>query len=131
MQEKWKGIGHVPRDRADAIWDRFRHACDRVFEHARHERERKQEEWRDKMREALDRKRQQAARLRESIEHDEGNISRWQDTIYNLRPGGRADEIRDDLESRISDVEDRIRSKRHRLDELEDTISDIESRLYR
>jgi chromosome segregation ATPase len=81
--------------------------------------------------ERRDRKRQQAERLRESIEHDEGNVSRWQDTIYNLRPGGRADEIRDDLESRISDVEDKIRSKRRRLDELEDSISDIEARLYR
>lgn len=131
LQEKWKGIGHVPRDQADALWDRFRHACDRVFEHARHERERKQEEWREKLHEALERKRQQANRLRESIEHDEGNVSRWQDTIYNLRPGGRADDIRDDLESRISDVEDKIRSKRHRLDELEDSISDIEAKLYR
>jgi hypothetical protein len=131
LQAKWKEIGHVPRDQADTLWDRFRHACDRVFEHARHERERKQEEWRNKMQDALDRKRQQAGRLRESIEHDEGNISRWQDTIYNLRPGGHADDIRYDLESRISDVEDRIRSKRHRLDELEDSISDIEARLHR
>jgi chromosome segregation ATPase len=102
-----------------------------VFEHARHERERNQGEWRNKMREALERKREQAEKLRGSIEHDEGNVSRWQDTIYNLRPGGRADEIRDDLESRISDVEDRIRSKRRRVEELEESIRDIEARLYR
>ena len=59
------------------------------------------------------------------------NLHRPDDTLYNLRPGGRADEIRDDLESRISDVEDKIWSKRHRLDELEDSISDIETRLSR
>lgn len=131
LQEKWKTVGHVPREQADSLWGRFRHACDRVFEHARHERERKQEEWHGKMREALERKREQAEKLRGSIEHDEGNVSRWQDTIYNLRPGGRADEIRDDLESRISDVEDRIRSKRRRVEELEESIRDIEARLYR
>jgi len=130
LQEKWKTVGHVPRDQADALWERFRHACDRVFEHARHERERKQDEWRSKMQDALSRKREQADKLRGSVEHDEGNISRWQDTIDNLRPGGRADEIRDDLESRISDVEDRIRSKRQRVEELEDSIRDIEARLY-
>jgi chromosome segregation ATPase len=100
-----------------------------VFEHARREYEHKQENWRDKMREALARKREQAHRLRESIEHDEGNIERWQNVIDSLRPGGRADEIQADLETRISDVDDRIRSKRVRVEELEESISDIESKL--
>jgi hypothetical protein len=61
------------------------------------------------MRDTLRAKRK-ASRLRESIEHDEANISRWHDTSYNLRPGGLADEIRDSLEDQISDVEDGTRS---------------------
>lgn len=137
LQEKWKTIGHVPRDYSDDLWNRFRRACDRVFENARREYERKQEEyerkqseWRSKMREALERKRERVSRLKESIRHDESNISRWRDTIYNLKPGGRADEIESNLESRINDVEDRIRDKERTVDELEDSIRDIESKLY-
>jgi len=91
--------------------------------------ERKQQEWREKMHDTLRAKREQASRLRESIDHDEGNISRWRDTIYNLRPGGRADEIRYSLESKISDVEDRISSKQQKLREVEDDIDDIETKL--
>jgi len=30
-QAKWKLIGHVPRDQVEAIWSRFRTACDRVY----------------------------------------------------------------------------------------------------
>lgn len=31
LQEKWKSIGHVPREKSDEIWERFRNACDRFF----------------------------------------------------------------------------------------------------
>jgi hypothetical protein len=32
LQEEWKGIGHVPKEQSDAIWQRFRGACDKFFE---------------------------------------------------------------------------------------------------
>lgn len=31
LQEDWKAIGHVPREQADAIWARWRTACDRIY----------------------------------------------------------------------------------------------------
>lgn len=31
LQLAWKGVGHVPKDQADAIWDKWRTACDRVY----------------------------------------------------------------------------------------------------
>ncbi|MBK3519335.1 DUF349 domain-containing protein [Carboxylicivirga marina] len=33
IQKKWKEIGPVPRKQSDAIWKRFRTACDAFFEH--------------------------------------------------------------------------------------------------
>lgn len=131
LQSRWKTIGPAPKDVDDRLWNRFRHACDEVFAAAHRDWERKQQEWQDKLHDTLRAKREQTSRLRESIDHDEGNISRWRDTIYSLRPGGRADEIRDSLESKISDVEDRIRSKQQKLREIEDDIDDIEAKLRR
>jgi len=32
LQKKWKEIGPVPRKQADAVWKRFRAACDRFFQ---------------------------------------------------------------------------------------------------
>jgi hypothetical protein len=32
IQEEFRGIGHVPKEEADTVWNRFRAACDRFFE---------------------------------------------------------------------------------------------------
>ncbi len=32
LQEEWKGVGQVPKEQADAIWKRFREACDKFFD---------------------------------------------------------------------------------------------------
>lgn len=32
LQEEWKGIGHAPKAEGDAVWKRFRAACDQFFE---------------------------------------------------------------------------------------------------
>ncbi len=129
LQSEWKTIGHVPRSESDTIWNQFREACDTIYENANAAHEQQQEEWRSRQREARDRKSEQLERLEESIAHDEENISRWESTIDNLNPGGRADEIRDSLESKISDVRDKIRSKEDKCSELRSAIRDIESRL--
>jgi hypothetical protein len=136
LQSEWKTIGSAPKEVDDRLWQRFRHACDAVFAAATQERERKHEEWerkqrewRDKLHDTVRAKREQATRLRESINHDEGNLARWRDTINDIRPGRRADEIRDSLETKISDVEDRMQSKEQKLRELEDAINDIEAKL--
>jgi hypothetical protein len=31
LQAEWKNVGHVPKDKSDAIWKRFRTACDKIF----------------------------------------------------------------------------------------------------
>lgn len=31
LQDSWKNIGHVPRERMDELWSRWRAACDRVY----------------------------------------------------------------------------------------------------
>jgi HPt (histidine-containing phosphotransfer) domain-containing protein len=138
LQSEWKTIGPAPKGTDDRLWNRFRQCCDEVFAAAHRDWERrhseyeaKNQEWREKMHDTLRAKREQASRLRESIQHDEANVSRWRDAIYNLRPGGRADEIRDSLEGKISDVEDRISSKKQKLRELENDIDEIEAKLRR
>lgn len=129
LQARWKGIGHVPRDSADALWSRFRAAGDTVFANRNRAREEKQRAWRSKMAEALSRKVEQRDRLIESIAHDEHLISQWKTKISNLRPGGRADEIQDALESKIDSVRSKIQSKLQRVEDLSDSIRDIRSKL--
>jgi DNA polymerase III psi subunit len=38
LQARWKEIGPIPRSKGDALWKRFRSACDRFFNHLDEER---------------------------------------------------------------------------------------------
>lgn len=138
LQADWKAIGPVPREQADALWERFRAARDSVFAQAAQEREERQRAWEQRqaawqanMADALARKEDQLARLYDSIAHDEDNVTRWQDTIYNLRPGPRADEIQYGLQGKIYDVQTRIAAKQERARELGSAISDMRYKLSR
>lgn len=129
LQAQWKETGPVPREQSEAIWARFRGACDRIFENAHGERDRQQNEWHLRMREALIRKREQLNSLRESITHDEANIERWRASLSSLQPGGKSEEIGKSLEDKIIDVMDRIRDKQARAEDLRSSITDIEAKL--
>jgi len=121
-QEKWKSVGQVPRDRNDELWERFKDACNRVFENARCQRTARLEE-------ILEHKKEQIADMEESIEHDEENIRHWEEVIENLHPGDTADEIEESMREKISSVEEKIDSKKERIAGLESDIEDIQSKL--
>jgi hypothetical protein len=121
LQAEWKTIGPVRRDRGDALWARFRGACDRVFENAVNERARRQVAWSLKMREALERKEEQLARLEEAISHDEATVQRWQASLAT-RPD-------DGVAAKIADTTARIAEKRARAADLKASIDDIRAKM--
>jgi len=123
IQAEWKGIGSVPREKNDELWRRFREACDNVFKNAKIA-------LRNRLGEVLEYKEQKVEKLRESIEHDEGNIAHWESVIDNLRPGTHADEIERSMREKISSVEQKIESKREKIRELESNIEDIRSKIH-
>lgn len=129
LQAEWKATGPVPRAQSDALWGRFRAACDKIFGGATVERDRMQTEWQIRMKEALNRKREQITAIKESIAHDEANLERWRVTLSTLTPGGKSAEIEASLDAKILDVADRIRDKRQRIEELRESINDMEAKL--
>jgi len=132
LQAEWKTIGGVPRAKGEELWTRFRAACDHFFarrsEHLE-ERERQRGEWKERLADAAQRKREQKQRLADSMVADEGHIERWRESIANIRPGGRADEIRTGLEEKIASVEERLAEKRARMAEMDQAILEIEAKL--
>jgi polyhydroxyalkanoate synthesis regulator phasin/DNA polymerase III psi subunit len=129
LRHRWKGIGHVPRDEADGIWNEFNAACDDVFSALTRERERRQEQFRDKIESIIAKKRELLHAQEEQIETLQQHIARWEGTIDNLRDGRGADEIRDSMQSKISSAEEKIESKRRFMSELEDQIDDLRAKL--
>lgn len=136
LQAEWKTVGPVPRAKADSLWERFRKANDTFFsrrasyfEQRDQDRSQNRGEWQERLREALDRKRDQADRLRESIRYDEETADRWRTRLADVRPGAREQEIRQDVESRLADMEVKLETKRGRLSGIEEDIRAIEAKL--
>ena len=129
LQAQWKAIGHASREQADELWNRFRTACDRIFETATSERDRQQTEWHGRMKDAMTRKREQLTSTRASIEADEANLERWRATLSEGRPTGKPAETEASLDAKILDVINRIRAKNERVEELRATIADMDAKL--
>ena len=127
LQASWKTVGFIPREKSDELWQRFKRACDAVFSHVDTDRQDREKSREQGLQDAVSRKREQYQRLNESIAHDQANINRWRDTISSLGGGGRADQIRDELENRVIEVLDRVRTKQQRAEELYADLQNMES----
>jgi len=127
LQASWKTVGFIPREKSDELWQRFKRACDAVFSHVDTDRQDRDKSREQGLHDAVSRKREQYQRLNESIAHDQANINRWRDTISSLGGGGRADQIRDELENRVIEVLDRVRTKQQRAEELHADLQNMES----
>jgi hypothetical protein len=128
LQAAWKQVGFIPREQSDALWNRFKTACDAVFSHVDLDREERQQTREQGHKDAASRKREQYQRLNESIAHDQANINRWRETISSLTGGGRADQIRTELEDRVIEVMMRVRDKQARAEELNADLQQMEQR---
>ncbi|HEX6864547.1 MAG TPA: hypothetical protein VF414_17085, partial [Thermoanaerobaculia bacterium] len=65
----------------------------------------------------------------ESIRYDEDTAERWRTRLTDIRPGAREQEIRQDIETRLADMEIKLGTKRGRLQELEEDIRSIEAKM--
>lgn len=107
LQASWKNIGHVPREQVEAMWTRFRTACDRVYatckehldaqEAERQENLRKKQALLDEAEELL--KHENARWFKDDLM---GLQRQWRDIGYVPR------EAMDALGARYKDVFDRV-----------------------
>lgn len=121
LQAEWKQAGRVPRGVSEELWQRFRAACDKLFERAGEERSRRRTDWKKTQDDGFSRRREQAESLRESIVRDVDHVERWRRAITGLG-GDSAGLLRRGLEEKILGVEERLAEKRQRLQELEERM---------
>jgi Domain of Unknown Function (DUF349) len=133
LQAEWRTTGPAPSHKAEGVWRRFRGAIDVFFERqSAYFAQRGSQDAakrQDQMLDALERKREQANRVRESIERDEATLGRWRAQLAEVEPGEGGDEARAGLDGKIADVEGKLPAKRQRLAELETTIQEIAAKL--
>lgn len=121
IQQEWKKIGPVPRERSDKQWNQFRAACDSIFRIASAEGKRRIEDARDRA-EANIRK------LSDEIGEHEGKIAHWEGVIDNLRDGANADKIRESMQEKIATAKERIEIKLGWIEEQHARMTELAQR---
>lgn len=107
IQASWKNLGHVPREQVEAVWTRFRTACDRVYATCKEHLDAQEAERQDNL------KKKQALldEAEELLKHENarwfkddlmGLQRQWRDIGYVPR------EAMDTLGARYKDVFDRV-----------------------
>lgn len=136
IQIEWNKLGLVPRQYTDLIWQRFREACDQIFNSLREERSKKKEEFKfrteerkKRLSEVLLRYKEKEKNLVASIDRDNENIERWQEMISRVKTSDSSTDFKKNLDEKIKDVQDKIDTKKSRLKEIAAEIQDLESKI--
>jgi hypothetical protein len=122
LQAQWKEIGPVPREKSDEIWKQFREACDKIFANVQSARNRRENEWGDRLKEAMDRKLEQFGEILRSIDRDQEQLDRLNAQL-KAKPSP-------DLEKRVKDVANRIKDKQKRSDDIEESLFQIRDKVH-
>jgi hypothetical protein len=122
LQAKWKEIGPVPREKSDEIWKTFREACDKIFANVQSARNRRENEWEDRLKEAMDRKLEQFGEILRSIDRDQEQLDRLQAQLKS-KPSA-------DLEKRCKEIQSRINDKEKRASSIEESLFEIRDKVH-
>ena len=122
LQAQWKAIGPVPREKSDDLWKLFRDACDKIFANVQSTRNRRESEWGDRMKEAMDRKLEQLGEILRSMDRDQEQLDRLK--------GQAAANPSADLDKRIKEIESRIRDKQKRSEQVETSLFEIRDKVH-
>lgn len=122
LQAQWKEIGPVPREKSDEIWKQFREACDKIFANVQSARNRRENEWGDRLKEAMDRKLEQFGEILRSIDRDQEQLDRLSAQL-KARPSA-------DLEKRVKELTSRIKDKQKRSDNIEESLFQIRDKVH-
>lgn len=122
LQAKWKTIGPVPREKSDDLWKLFRDACDKIFANVQSARNRRESDWNDRMKEAMDRKLEQLGEILRSMDRDQEQLDRLKGQVA-AKPSA-------DLDRRIKEIESRIKDKQKRSEQVETSLFEIRDKVH-
>ncbi|MDQ2682962.1 MAG: DUF349 domain-containing protein, partial [Chloroflexota bacterium] len=122
LQARWKEIGPVPREKSDEIWKTFREACDKIFANVQSARNRRESEWEDRLKEAMDRKLEQFGEILRSIDRDQEQLDRLNAQL-KAKPSA-------DLEKRVKEISTRIKDKEKRASSIEESLFEIRDKVH-
>jgi ElaB/YqjD/DUF883 family membrane-anchored ribosome-binding protein len=117
LMEEWKKIGPVPREHNNEIWEQFNKARKRFFERKDANREQRKQHAEKHKLQRVERAHEFVKQLEEEIQEEKERLEDFRNSIQNITPGRKAEELRLHLEKLISQTENKIQHKQAKLED--------------
>ncbi|OSZ82247.1 hypothetical protein CAP35_02970 [Chitinophagaceae bacterium IBVUCB1] len=122
LMDEWKKIGPVPREHNEPIWEQFSKARKKFFERKDANREQRKQIAEKNKAQRIERAHSFVKQLEEEIKDEKERLEDFKNSIQNITPGRKAEELRQHLEKLIAQTESKIQ---HKLTKLEDAKKQI------
>jgi len=123
IQEKFRSIGFVPIKKKQKIEKEYKESCDRIYQRHRGSG-RKAAPARDHQASADKSLRAEYFKLKKECDNLHEEIMRYRDTKTFINPGGKGNELIDEIQQKIDDAQKKLDNKQDKLEELRQKMED-------
>ncbi len=123
LQEKFRNIGFVPIKKKQKIEKEYKEACDRIYQRHRGSG-RKAGPARDQPASADKSFRAEYFKLKKECDNLHEEIMRYRDTKTFINPGGKGNDLIDEIQQKIDDAQKKLEKKQDKLEEFRQKMED-------
>ncbi|TVQ71985.1 MAG: DUF349 domain-containing protein [Balneolaceae bacterium] len=123
IQEKFRSIGFVPIKKKQKIEKEYKEACDRIYQRHRGSG-RKAGPARDHQVSADKSIRAEYFKLKKECDNLHEEIMRYGDTKTFINPGGKGNDLIDEIQQKIDDAQKKLDKKQDKLEEIRQKMED-------
>jgi len=124
--DDWKQTGHVGKEHSEVLWNRFLDARKHFFKRKDEDRDRRRQHFeKNKEAHALQ-TRQFLTNLQQETEEDKSRIEEFRQTLAAGTDGPKAEAIRSHLTNLIAELEQKINTRAHKIEELKRQVQQLD-----
>ena len=123
LQEKFRNIGFVPIKKKQKIEKEYKEACDRIYQRHRGSG-RKAGPARDQPASADKSFRAEYFKLKKECDNLHEEIMRYRDTKTFINPGGKGNDLIEEIQQKIDDAQKKLEKKQDKLEEFRQKMED-------
>lgn len=128
LMDEWKKIGPVPREHNNTTWERFITARKSFFERKDADRERRKQYAEQQQDQRMADAKHFVTTLQNELVEEEENLADFRNSIQNITPGKKTDELRAHLTKLIAETEKKITIKKEKLERAQKQLEEKEQK---
>lgn len=126
LMAEWKKAGPVPREHSERIWEQFLAARTHFFNRKDADRERRKSRAEQQRNSRTSQTRQFLYKLEDELKEEEEKLADFRESLENVTPGPKEQELRAHLQKLIGQTEQKIKNKEAKINDVRHQLTDLE-----